>query len=324
MIRIYFSVFLMFSVLFVNAQVIEFEDENFKAKLLQSSSSNEIAKDGNGKTFKIDANNNGEIEESEALVVDELKFYGKMSDLTGLEYFKNLTRLSCGECNLEYFDVSENIKLESLTCVAANLKSLDVKKNVNLKNLRIEVNPISNIDLSQNKELTKISCYNTGLTSLNLSNNTKLKSLICFGNPELEWINIKNGLVQEIDNLHLPKLKSICVDETELESIRDQIEKYNLEDVDVSLGCESLSTTDFEFNDELTLYPNPVNDRLNITSKGQTQITSIEIYNLQGQVVLSVPQFITGSVDVSQLPKGTYLVKAKTDKGVATTKIVKE
>lgn len=87
---------------------------------------------------------------------------------------------------------------------------------------------------------------------------------------------------------------------------------------------EHLRVGDFDFTDELTVYPNPVADRLYITSKKSAQLQSLEIYNLQGQMVLSVPQVSKMSFEVSHLPKGTYLLKVKTDRGVGTTKVVKE
>lgn len=62
-----FFLLLLFS--FLNAQVINFIDPNFKAKLLLSSTSSNIAISLNNTFLKIDANNNGEIEESEALAV---------------------------------------------------------------------------------------------------------------------------------------------------------------------------------------------------------------------------------------------------------------
>lgn len=87
---------------------------------------------------------------------------------------------------------------------------------------------------------------------------------------------------------------------------------------------EHLGVGDFDFNEELTAYPNPVQDRLYITPNSDAQLQSLEIYNLQGQMVQSVPQVTKTSFDLSHLPQGTYVVKVKTDKGNTTTKVVKE
>ena len=78
------------------AQIINFPDANFKAKLLQASTANNIALNINGIKIKIDTNNDGEIQQSEALVVYTLNVpSSNISSLSGIEFFKNIRYLSC-------------------------------------------------------------------------------------------------------------------------------------------------------------------------------------------------------------------------------------
>lgn len=49
-----------------NAQIVNIPDANFKARLLEASSNNGIAISLSGGYFKIDANNDGEIQQTEA------------------------------------------------------------------------------------------------------------------------------------------------------------------------------------------------------------------------------------------------------------------
>lgn len=86
---------------------------------------------------------------------------------------------------------------------------------------------------------------------------------------------------------------------------------------------QALSIQDFDFSSKFTLYPNPVQDVLNFNSKENIAIQSVEIYNMLGQVVLTVPN-ATKSVDVSNLIKGNYFVKVNTEKGNSNTKFIKE
>ncbi|WP_339837270.1 T9SS type A sorting domain-containing protein, partial [uncultured Flavobacterium sp.] len=86
---------------------------------------------------------------------------------------------------------------------------------------------------------------------------------------------------------------------------------------------EVLKVKDFDFGTHFTLYPNPVKDVLNFQSKDNTLISSIEIYNTLGQVVLAVPNAVS-TVDVSNLHSGNYFVKVNTDLGVSNTKFIKE
>ena len=55
------------------AQNITFDGDIFKNKLLQSSTSNSIAKDVNGQNYKIDNNGDGFIDQQEALSVYKLE-----------------------------------------------------------------------------------------------------------------------------------------------------------------------------------------------------------------------------------------------------------
>ena len=70
--KFYFLGVSYFLICLVNAQVINFPDGNFKAKLLQASPSLEIAKNSNGTNIKIDTNNDSQIQVNEALAVYSL------------------------------------------------------------------------------------------------------------------------------------------------------------------------------------------------------------------------------------------------------------
>ncbi len=86
---------------------------------------------------------------------------------------------------------------------------------------------------------------------------------------------------------------------------------------------EQLGTPDFEFNNEFVLYPNPSKNILNIKKKGTAEITSVEIYNMLGQVVLAIPSK-TNRIDVSALQVGSYFAKINTNAGSAFSKFIKE
>lgn len=85
----------------------------------------------------------------------------------------------------------------------------------------------------------------------------------------------------------------------------------------------ALSTQDFDFGTYFTLYPNPANDVLNIQTKQNLPVNSIEVYNQLGQVVLAVTNAVN-SIDVADLASGTYFVKINTEKGSANSKFVKD
>lgn len=87
----------------------------------------------------------------------------------------------------------------------------------------------------------------------------------------------------------------------------------------------TLGTQDFEFSNYLSVYPNPVANVLNITSKDVINVTSMAIYNILGQLIIAVPNAQnTSSIDVSILRAGNYILKVKTDKGTSGVKFVKK
>ena len=73
--KLYAFLVLAFTVVAGNAQIVTIPDANFKAKLLSADTTNQIAKDLSDNYFKIDANNDGEIQESEASQVSYLSIF---------------------------------------------------------------------------------------------------------------------------------------------------------------------------------------------------------------------------------------------------------
>ncbi|WP_300565583.1 T9SS type A sorting domain-containing protein, partial [Flavobacterium sp.] len=87
---------------------------------------------------------------------------------------------------------------------------------------------------------------------------------------------------------------------------------------------QALSRQDFEFSSYFNLYPNPVRDVLNISTKEAVEVTSINIYNTLGQLVLVTPNAQkTKTIDVSSLNSGNYFIKITSDKGTSSTKFIK-
>jgi hypothetical protein len=84
----------------------------------------------------------------------------------------------------------------------------------------------------------------------------------------------------------------------------------------------SVGINEIGSDNTINIYPNPVTNNITIETPQQA---TIEITDIQGRLIktLEVNAGKT-SVDVSTLPSGVYIVKAKTEKGVTFKKIVKE
>ena len=78
----------------------------------------------------------------------------------------------------------------------------------------------------------------------------------------------------------------------------------------------TLSSSDFNQNNlEVVLYPNPVNDVLNIDIANT--IKSVEVYNLQGQKVLVSNQ---SQINMSNLSAGIYMLRIEDENNAVNTK----
>ena len=74
---------------------------------------------------------------------------------------------------------------------------------------------------------------------------------------------------------------------------------------------------------EIKVYPNPTNAM--VTISGEQEIVALVVYNLLGQEVLTKSINATETtLDVSQFPKGTYMMKLKTVNTVQTLKVIKQ
>lgn len=150
-----------------------------------------------------------------------------ISDLTGIEHFKNLKILLVEANDLTELNTSKNSKLETLSCGgnekissldlsknialkrlflydhdagSSNIKSIDLSANINLRSLHFDSYLIEDIDLSHNTQLKELFCQapwghrpNHGLLTLDLSNNILLEKLNCYGN-QLKYIDLSNNL----------------------------------------------------------------------------------------------------------------------------------
>ncbi|SDW28078.1 Por secretion system C-terminal sorting domain-containing protein [Lutibacter oricola] len=81
------------------------------------------------------------------------------------------------------------------------------------------------------------------------------------------------------------------------------------------LGVEKI---DFKDDVSISLYPNPSQNTISISSKKNVKIAKVEVYNILGQQVLNSEY--NGNIDISKLSKGSYIAKIFQDTNVVSTK----
>jgi hypothetical protein len=78
-------------------------------------------------------------------------------------------------------------------------------------------------------------------------------------------------------------------------------------------------------NDQFAIFPDPVNDLLNIQTSAASKIIGVDIYNLNGIINLSNKEHFAKecNIDVSALQTGLYFLIVKTESGQITKKFTK-
>jgi hypothetical protein len=89
------------------------------------------------------------------------------------------------------------------------------------------------------------------------------------------------------------------------------------------VAAGTLSTDSFtEELNKITIYPNPVSEKINIQNLNKLNISNIKIFNMLGKVVLSTLNS-TEIIDVSSLVNGIYILSIKSEKVTKSIKFVK-
>jgi hypothetical protein len=199
-------------------QVINFTDVNFKNKLLSATQGGwpVIAKINFGTTYSqntvVDTNEDGEIQLSEAAAINYLDVTGaNISDMTDLAYFPNLIFFNCATNNITILDLSVLPLLKYFSCPE---------------------NQISNLDFSSLNFLQSAQCSDNLVSTLDFSHNSALISIGCGNNPNLSFVNVKNGSYQTFmvgfswDDgcINTPNLAYFCADEFEVPDLVGYLE----------------------------------------------------------------------------------------------------
>ncbi len=91
----------------------------------------------------------------------------------------------------------------------------------------------------------------------------------------------------------------------------------------VNLGVGITKNTTSQFSD-VTIYPNPAIDIVQINNQGENDITSVEIYDITGKKVLNQVLKNNSSINVSELKPGIYNVVLATKTERITKKLYKQ
>jgi hypothetical protein len=300
------------------ASIVYIPDSTFKAHLVNA--------------LSINKNGDTEIQLSEAFsfggTIDVFNL--GISDLTGIETFKNLDQLSVWNNQLTTLNLRGNGRLISLICQSNQLSSLDLSKNTNLLRLVLTDNPISSIDLSENIKLTELYAGFTNLTSLDISKNTAIGIFNC-RDAMLTSLNLKNGNNTIISNSDFtirnnPNLACIEVDDSTYSANNwaggiDPAVRANLSNSCFFVGTATIS----DQLPNLQVYPNPTQNNLNINLGNTYTTVNITISNALGQTIRNQSYSNLQQTEVELTGQtGFYFIQIETEKGNQTIKVLKQ
>ncbi|GEP52050.1 hypothetical protein FNO01nite_27220 [Flavobacterium noncentrifugens] len=217
-----------------NAQIVTIPDPTFKARLLASSATdpaNNIAKNFSDQWIAIDANNDGNIQLSEAQAVKYLNITGQtIVDLTGLNSFSNLQilfNLSNGVSTLDLTALTHLTSFSSYNMYY--LTSLNLSNLPNLTTVNCIGMPIlTSVNLSNSTNINKLILLYCALTSLNVNGLVNLTALSCSGNQltnlnglpvSLTALDCSNNLLTSLNFNGLPNLTDLNCSENLLTSL---------------------------------------------------------------------------------------------------------
>ncbi len=185
-----------------------------------------------------------------------------ISDLTGIEGFRDLETLFVHNNNLTTVDVSANSQLSGLVLAINNLSNIDVSQNTNLVSISLNQNNISSIDLSANTNITQVYIDDNQLSNIDLSQLDKLEELSVADN-NLTKLEISKNPELRILNCSLNGI-----------SVLNTLSNTNLE----SLNCERNSIEYLDLSQNASLISVACNDNaligLNIKNGANTNITN--------------------------------------------------
>lgn len=284
-----------------HAQTTAIPDANFEQALIDLN----IDSDGivNGQVLTADISDIVELDFGN-LTYEEIFF-----DITGIQDFTALEVLDFANQGVFLYDpsnaniFSNNINLRELTmknqcgdCGGVALQILDLSGLPNLEYI-----DLSNVEI----EIIKLNNPDFDLTNLTLNLHHE-------GFPGGDWTN------------------SICIEVANPQAATNNQFPYNTWNINVNEftttytfddNC-TLSITGFESLKVLTVYPNPVKDKLWLENPNNLKIDRAEVYTISGQMLKNF-EVADKFIDLKLLETGVYFIKVFGEHSSKTFKVLK-
>ncbi|HEY0047372.1 MAG TPA: T9SS type A sorting domain-containing protein [Flavobacterium sp.] len=281
----------------LNAQTIVIPDPYFKSILLIASPDIQIAKNLEGAFFKIDANNDQQIQVSEAAQVSELHIQNDegLVSIEGIQSFTNLKFLDCHSGNLTEINLSGLAHLETLWCWQNfELASLNTEGCSSLLYFSGYGTNLSSLDFSDSPLLEELVCVDTPLLQvLDVTGYLNLKKLLCSGTSDgnglntLDVANLANleeiwcggSQITQLDLTGLIGLKHLNIGDNQLLNSIDLSPCVNLEQFEC--GYSIMPTVDVSMLSKLISLNMEGSNITAIDVSGLTHLVSVNLASVE-------------------------------------------
>jgi VCBS repeat-containing protein len=201
---------------------------------------------------------------------------------------------------------SYSYKVRLMDNCGSNSTSSDTHKTILLQ---------SSISVSNSVNLNWSDYEGTGISSYDIFRKENDEDFQIIGSVSSNN-NSYNDSTADVNQNNYEYYISISVDDCLTGSRNSSEIKSNRQ----SLGT-SLSTDNIILDDELLVYPNPTNNKINIKIKGDFSVIKSEVFNNLGQQVLSTKELI---FSVNSLSSSVYYIKIFTSKGLVIKRFIRE
>ncbi|MCL7754316.1 T9SS type A sorting domain-containing protein [Polaribacter sp. Z022] len=281
----------------------------------------------------IDCSFNGLTQIDVSKNIELIDLHCHNNELSSIDVTKNinLEELECFNNKITSLDVTKNVELVKLWCTNNLLTNIDVTQNTRLRLFEIEENQFTSLDVTKNIQLTTLVISRNNFTSIDISNNTQLltfyarandlKSIDISKNFKLDDIVLVGNDLSFLDmSKHSNTTRLLAYANANLTCVKVEDESVTpptcsstkrngwcLDDnVIYSETCSTTNINNNEFSKGITLFPNPVNDILQISIQSKEKIKIIEIYNSLGKMILKTNK---DNINTSKLSKGVYWLR---------------
>ena len=234
------------------------------------------------------------------------------NDSVSTNNINSITTLNIDGSNIsDLTGIEDFIALQGLDCSYNSLTTLDLSNNINLIYIEAYDNQISSFDATYNTSLQVLDLEDNLLTCLNLinGNNTILTELWTQGNSDLSCIQVDDSTYSNSNWLNN---SDFYLDPNHYFSVN----------CNYSSNCFDGPANIIENNSsQLSVFPNPTNNVINIKLDNYTGAINLQLYDLTGKLIKSASE---RTLDLEVCSKGIYLLKVAYGDRVHEVKVIKE